>query len=102
LLRRVSTFDDLEQSGEDAFCVVPDVGLTETRIKAKRLSLADLKRVRRIDSQESTLLFDEENTLDSESSVGVNNEGGILEVRNEERKNRKKLIFRELLSRKRA
>jgi len=81
--------------------VVPDVGLPETRIEAKRLSFSYSEWVRRIDLQESSLLFDEKDALDGESSVCVNNESGILKVRNEERENRKKLVFRELLNRKR-
>jgi hypothetical protein len=41
-------------------------------------------------------LFDEEDTLDRESGVGVNDESRVLKVRDEEGEDREELLLREL------
>lgn len=95
LLRRAARLDDLEECEKDALSVVDDVGLTEAT-RARKVSVGGRKRKKERDEQESAVLLDEEDTLDGDGGVGVNDKAGVLEVGNEEGKDREKLLLREL------
>jgi hypothetical protein len=98
LLRSLTALDNLEESVEDALSVRANVGLTEPESETK-VSERKLRRGRH-DAQEGSLLLDEENAFNGDGGVGVDDEGGVLEVRSEEGKDREELLLGQLRGRR--
>lgn len=66
------------------------------RVVTKARTPRKTREGERGDAQEGIVLLDEEDALDREGSVGVDDEGRVLEVRDQERQNREELILGEL------
>lgn len=100
LLRRRAALDDLEQREQDPLGVLADAPWPNlqscARVVTKARTPRKTREGERGDAQEGIVLLDEEDALDREGSVGVDDEGRVLEVRDQERQNREELILGEL------